>query len=149
MTNKFLNNFSAIRIFALTLIILTNLEDCAIAESSVNNSNISKTETSRFYINKGKQFELCQEIKKILDEPENKNFGKPYLTNSEFVIPKKYSNFQVPVWQDVSMEELPKYMASEKWLKRIRDFNENYKSKLLCSPKINSNLREYSSRSFS
>jgi len=82
---------------------------------------------SKFFIRTGRSHEICREVKKILDEPENKNFGEPYITNSEFVIPEKYTDFELPVWQDVSMEELPKYMASE-WMNKIKEYNEKYKS---------------------
>ncbi|MBL6664884.1 MAG: hypothetical protein ISQ34_03480 [Rickettsiales bacterium] len=77
-----------------------------------------------FYIKKGKQFELCKEVKQILDEPENRDYFVPFVKNSEFVIPKKYKNFGFPEWEDISSKDLPKYMKSGKYLNMIQDFND-------------------------
>ena len=95
-------------------------------------AKVSIKKPSKFWVVDGKPLDrmtldLCKDLKKVLNEPENKNFGEPYITNSEFIIPKKYKDFREPVWQDVSMEELPQYMASE-WLNKIKQYNEDYKS---------------------
>lgn len=78
-----------------------------------------------FYIKKGNQFELCREIKEILDEPENKDFGVPYLVNPEFPITKKHKNFRLPAWEDIPTEDANKYIADEWLLTEIQNFKQN------------------------
>ena len=57
--------------------------------------------------------EVCFEVKKILDEPENKNFDKPYIKNAEFVIPSRYKDFTLPKWKDVKIDEAKELMTDE------------------------------------
>lgn len=85
---------------------------------------LAKANAYDFYIKEGKQFELCREIKQMLDEPENKHFGEPFMDSSEFPISKSHKNFILPRWTDISASDLSKYMKQGEALKAIEDFNE-------------------------
>ena len=74
------------------------------------------------------QNNLCHLVAKILDEPENKKFSEIGFTGEEFVIPKEYSDFTLPNWQDVPREDLKKYVKSEKWLKAIAKYESKHPS---------------------
>lgn len=60
----------------------------------------AKVNTSKFHISKEADYirdnerQLCEEVVRIVNGPENKNFANPRLRNAEFVIPEKNTNFQ-------------------------------------------------------
>lgn len=87
----------------------------------LNNNAIAADD---FYIKKGNQFELCKEVKQVLDDPENKSYADPYIKNPEFKIPKKYKNFALPKWEDISVEEGLALMKEGKTSKKITAFNK-------------------------
>jgi hypothetical protein len=97
----------------------------------VKKNSTTKTE-SRFYIQKGSQIKLCREVKQILDETENIDFGRPYLANSEFVIPTKYKNFSLPKWENISFEDFLKYISPDSdYLATLNTIDNTKKEALL------------------
>jgi hypothetical protein len=119
--------------------------------SSQNQTQLNKAsknkklsaKTSKFKLIRGSEFELCQEIKNILNEPENKNFLEPnpnkdenyeyprrkyIFSNAGFAIPKRYKKFNLPVWEDVPIEDASKYMKPGERLSGIIEFNQRYKA---------------------
>jgi hypothetical protein len=119
-------------ILTLALTIFTVLFfNSAFAEAVKSESNqkaSSKNKPSKFYIQDGKQLELCRDIKKILDDPENINFGEPFMQNAEFAIPKSYKDFRAVKWEDVPEKDVTKYIASPKILEIFSGFKERNKN---------------------
>lgn len=103
----------------MVLIKFKSIATLTLALLLINNQSMAYD----FHISKGQEVELCQEIEKILKEPENKDFAEPYLTNPDFIIPKKYKNFTVPKWENVALEDLSKYIKPGRVLSKIQDFN--------------------------
>jgi hypothetical protein len=93
----------------------------------------AKVNTSKFYISKEADYirdnerQLCEEVVRIVNGPENKNFANPRLRNAEFVIPEKNTNFQFLTWEDVPSEDAAKYMAPSERLNAIKQFNQDHR----------------------
>ena len=123
---------SSKKILTLALTVFTVLFfNSAFAEAVKSESNqkaSSKNKPSKFYIQDGKQLELCRDLKKILDDPENINFGEPFMQNAEFAIPKSYKDFRTVKWEDVPEKDVPKYIASPKILEIFSGFKERNKN---------------------
>lgn len=81
--------------------------------SSQNSWAVSKSEPSKFFVKEGKHLQLCRDVKKILDDPENKRFAEPFISSPHFNIPKKYKDFALPKWEIVAMEDWSKYISPD------------------------------------
>ncbi|MES2960776.1 MAG: hypothetical protein V4694_00130 [Pseudomonadota bacterium] len=79
----------------------------------------------------GEKHQLCQEVSKILNESDNAELEKTGFTGEEFFIPKKYRNFSQFDWEDVPGEDLEQYIKSPKWLKKIKEYEKKYSSKII------------------
>ncbi len=71
--------------------------------------------------------ELCRQVARILNEPENEKFNKSiFFPDGEFVIPAKYSDFSLPKWEDVPREDLTKYVKSKEWLAKVKKYEDEH-----------------------
>ena len=125
------------KIVSITFILLALL---------INNSNAAKVK-----ITKGGQFELCRELKQILEEPENDILyqGLKYILKKprndvtyqeeeseiiaqlkylhlDFTIPKKYKNFRLPKWQDITSKDLDQYFQNDTFKNSLQDFAKEH-----------------------
>lgn len=99
--------------------------------------------SSKFWLKANAKLPLCQELKKIFNEPENEKFikvrekikggipGEYRFSDSQFVIPKKYKNFRLPAWEDVPLEDVSKYLSPGTGMKgKITAQNNPQKTKI-------------------
>ncbi len=95
----------------------------------------------KFTLEENKNLELCRELNKIFAEPENAEMFEVYedmlkrtsspqekldpsllgmykyiFSTTEFTIPKKYKNFRLPIWQDITSEEFLQNVTPSKQL---------------------------------
>jgi hypothetical protein len=78
------------------------------------------------YVSKGNE-KLCGEIKAILENPINKDFGdwadswkfKAELYTTAFNLPKDYNKIRWIEWKKVSLKDIRKYMDDPEWISRI------------------------------
>jgi hypothetical protein len=85
------------------------------------NANVDEKTNDSFFITKGSQFQLCRELKEVLNSEENKDYPVPYISYSEFNIPKRFKNFHLPRWQDIPTEDLSKYMKDPDGIWKMLD----------------------------
>jgi len=94
-------------------------------------TKVSIRKPSKFYVEDGKHLQLCRDIKKILDDPINKDFGEPFMMDADFKIPKQFKDFALPKWEDIDVKDLPQYMAKDsERLQAINAKSEEEKSEL-------------------
>ncbi len=93
----------------------------------------SSQKTRSFYVSKREPYltddqkELCRQVARILDEPENKKFVElGFYRQTDFEISKKYTNFSLPDWEDVKRDDLDKYVKSESWLAAIKKYEDTH-----------------------
>ncbi len=106
----------------------------------------NEVENPKFTLKEGSQFELCQEIKQILNEPENANFMGVYsrkilnikneFISSQFLIPKKYKNFKDPVWENIKFEDLSKYSLPNQLLNNFISLAKTNKTQIAQKTKL-------------
>ncbi len=111
----------------------------------------------KFIITKGEDNEMCRELAEILKESENESFIElrpekertkfspkyKFIINSEpkLIFPEKYTNFELPEWEDLELKDLNKYITQpdrlelfyvrEKQIKKIQravlDFDDGHR----------------------
>jgi hypothetical protein len=132
---------------AVTVIIAIFTTDLAFADEKENVVEVSGSKvekvpnSSKFTLVRNSKFQLCHEIKQILNEPENDDFfakrepgewRKYEIAKDQFTIPKRYQNFQTPKWEDISVEEAYLYISpSGKWRDRIEKITKDKTKKLV------------------
>ncbi len=126
------------KILGLAIVVLALFVNAAFADdakvASIAKTKKSETQKTRsFYVKSREPYlsddqkSVCRQVARILDEPENKKFSEiGFIYGDEFVIPKKFSDFSLPIWEDVKREDLDKYVKSETWMKSVRQYEEKH-----------------------